>query len=131
MKVYVFVALLLVPEICFGDVKSTYDQVIEGKSCQESRTQSLDCKYKVGKDLFISIPGIGQPNTGVTFLKSDWNGDFYATFGIMHGCVIVKRGDKSRDDKSLVGPGSLIDFAFISPRNGKVYKKWEWCQERL
>lgn len=101
---------------------SIYELTIKGKTCQESSGQSIDCDYKVGKSLHISIAGLGQPDTGVTFMKSDFDGDFYATFGVMHGCVILKPGKKS------LTPGYVPTFAFISPKNGKVYKDWEECQ---
>ncbi|MEO8158290.1 MAG: hypothetical protein ABI648_10885 [Betaproteobacteria bacterium] len=101
---------------------TTYDLTVRGKSCQESSLQSVECNYSIGKSLRISIAGLGQPDTGVTFMKSDFDGDFYASVGLKHGCVIVKPGKKS-----LV-PGYLPTFAFISPKNGKVYKDWEECQ---
>jgi hypothetical protein len=88
----------------------------------------MDCRYKVGKDLEFTIAGIGQPDTGVTFVKSSFEGDFYASFGIQHGCVIVKRGQKAVTSQELSGPDSAFDFAFVSPKNGKVYRRWEESQ---
>lgn len=106
----------------------TYEIVVTGKSCTETSTQSIDCQYKVGKDLEFLISGIGQPDTGVTFMKSSFEGDFYASFGIQHNCVIVKRGLKGVTSQELSGPGSAFDFAFVSLRNGRVYRRWEECQ---
>jgi hypothetical protein len=71
----------------------------------------------VGHDLEIWVVGIGLPDTAVTFARSNFEGDFYATFGMKHLCVTIKSG------KDL-----LQGFAFISPRNGKVYKDWETCK---
>ena len=51
----------------------------------------------------------------------DVNGKYYGTFGILHGCVIVKNGMKNQDKNPL-------DIAFVSPINGKVYKDWESCK---
>jgi len=64
------------------------------------------------------------------FLKMVDNakGDFYPTYGLQHGCVIIKRGSKGVVNNELFGPGSLFDFAFVSPKNGKVYKTWQECQ---
>lgn len=107
---------------------TTYEIVVAGKSCTESSTQSIDCDYKVGSTLEFTIAGIGQPDTGVTFMKSSFDGDFYASFGIYHGCVIVKRGQKGVTSQELSGPGSAFDLAFVSPRNGKVYRRWAECQ---
>jgi hypothetical protein len=96
----------------------TYDKTLEGKSCQEDTRQQINCTYKIGEDLEIWIDGIGLPDTGVTFAKSNFQGDYYAAFGMQHLCVMVKSG------KDL-----LQGLAFISPKNGKVYKDWETCQK--
>lgn len=65
-----------------------------------------------------------MPDTGITFARADFpQGDYYAQFGLRHGCVIVKHGPDSR----LFG----LDFAFVSPINGKVYKTWEECKEGI
>ena len=101
---------------------TTYDLTVNGKTCQESSLQSIECSYKVGESLLISIPGLGAPDTAVTFMKSDFDGDFYASFGVKHGCVIVKPGKKT------LTPGYIPNYAFISPRSGKVYKDWQECQ---
>lgn len=98
--------------------------VLSEKRCEDVATQSLRCEYKIGKTLHISINGIGQPDTGVTFMKSDFDGDFYATFGVLHGCIIVKRGSRG-------GSSNALDWAFISPRNGKAYGKWQDCQSGM
>ena len=101
---------------------TTYDLTVKGKLCQDSSTQTIECSYTIGKSLHITISGLGQPDTGVAFMKSDFDGDFYATFGLGHGCVIVKPG------KNRAVPGYFPSFAFISPKNGKVYKDWKECQ---
>ena len=112
-------------------VASTYDEVLKGKQCSQiGDRQTLSCRFKVGMDLHISIDGIGQEDTGVTFMKSDFDGDYYATHGVLHGCVIVKRGPKSYSEESD-GPGSRFDYAFISPRNGKVYRSWPECKSAM
>jgi hypothetical protein len=107
---------------------STYEAVLKGKSCKlQSNGQTLSCDYKVGTDLHVSIDGIGDPDTGITIFRSDFDGDFYVTYGTLHGCLIVKRGPKSYSDK-LSEPGGMLDYAFISPRNGKVYTTWRECR---
>lgn len=50
---------------------STYELTVHGKTCRESVDQQLDCDYKLCESLHISIAGIGLPDTGVTFLKSE------------------------------------------------------------
>ncbi len=98
---------------------STFDVVIAGKKCAERDSQQLDCDYRVGNDLWVTVAGIGQDDTAVTFMKASFDGDYYATFGLMHACVIVKPGKKTQ---------ALSDFAFISPRTGKVFRSWHECQ---
>lgn len=96
--------------------ESTYDALVAGKTCQEGKNQSLSCSYKAGRSLLIEIAGIGSPDSGVAFLKSDYQGDYYAKYGVLHGCMIV---NSTKD---------LGSFAFISPRNGKIYKTWQDCK---
>jgi hypothetical protein len=100
--------------------ETAYEDTLAGKKCAEHR-QQINCEYKVGKDLEFSIDGIGMPDTGITFTRTKGlQGDYYATVGIMHGCIIIKPGAKSK----LFG----TDFAFVSPKNGKVYRTWQECQ---
>ena len=100
--------------------ESTYDEIIKGKSCKEWN-QKINCDYKIRDDFWLSLAGIGNPDTGVTFMKSDFNGNYYGTYGVMHGCVIVKTGTKNKTKNPA-------DFAFVSPKNGKVYRDWQTCQ---
>lgn len=114
--------------IAVAATPSTLDMVLKGKSCRETNSQVIECEYKVGKNLYINIAGVGQPDAQISFLRTDHEGDFYASLGIAHGCVIVKRGPKSLSkEENFSGPGSIVDFAFISPKNGKVYPTWEAC----
>ena len=124
------VILLCIPNISWA-IDSTYDEVLKGKQCAtHPDLQALSCEYKVGADLHISIDGVGQEDTGVTFVKSSADGDFYATYGILHGCFVVKRGPKSHTE-APGGPGSMSDYAFISPRSGKVYRSWSECKSAM
>ena len=108
---------------------STYDIVSSGKVCKQTPSHEFSCEYKVGNDLHFTIDGVGGEWTGITFLKSDFDGDFYAKFGLRHGCVIVRRGKKNWKSDAGDGPGSPSDYAFISPKNGKVYRDWDACKE--
>lgn len=109
----IFLALLSSLSVA-SDV-TVYEMTVKGKVCKEESNQLLSCQYKVGNDLHISLDGIGAPDTGITFIKSNSDGDFYATYGIRHGCVIVK----SRPYQG---------YSFISPKNGRIYKGWRECQ---
>lgn len=69
--------------------------------------------------MHVTIAAIGKEETAVTIFKSDWDGDYYASFGIMHQCVVIKPGATAKDK---------LDIAFISPKNGKVYSDWQSCK---
>lgn len=113
--------ILLLPITAWSD--GTYDATVAGRNCRDFH-QQLSCEYRVGKSLHFEIAGIGDPDTAVTFYKVDWDGDYYATWGLLHGCVIVKAGAKARDP-------SPVNTAFVSPLNGKVYRTWQACSQRL
>jgi hypothetical protein len=97
----------------------TFDTVVAGKKCQEDERQQLNCTYNVGKSLSIDIVGIGMPDTSVYFMKSDFNGDFYGVYGMQHGCIIIKNKNE------------IFSMAFVSPRNGKIYRTWRECKDGM
>lgn len=116
MKIIIPIIILLFSSQSVFASDSTYNAVIKGKKCYEDRNQFLSCSYKVGKTLSIDIAGIGSPNTDIVFLKSDFKGDYYGQYGTGYECIMVH----SVKDK--------LSFAFISPRNGKVYKTGQKCE---
>ena len=120
MKITILTICLLLPSISFA-ANQTYQDTVNGKSCKESSSQQIDCDYKVGKDLNISIAGIGLPDTSISFYASSYEGDYFARVGVLHGCVIVEPGESSK--RPLMG-----NHAFISPKNGKVYEDWRTCK---
>jgi len=129
MKVRILILLLMVPCSLFAE-ESTYELVLAGKSCKEQvGRQQIDCEYRIGKSLHIFIAGIGMPDTAITFMKADFDGDYYGSVGVLHGCVVVKPGKKSgTNHKDDFEPGGFGDYAFVSPKNGKVYRNWEECK---
>lgn len=127
------IALLAVgvPSVTSAQEAPTYDAVVAGMSCKQSALQGerqLDCEYKVGRGLQFTIAGVGQSDAAITVAKaSGYDSDFYFTFGVMHGCVIVKPGTSTRD--AALKAGVRPDMAFVSPKTGKVYKTWPECQK--
>ncbi|MEN6438606.1 MAG: hypothetical protein ABFD97_08485 [Syntrophobacter sp.] len=98
-----------------------------GKSCSENQSgTSVDCDFKVGQDLQFSIVGIGQPDVKVIFSNSSINGDYYASFSILEGCVVVKHGKKGVSSPQELRK-IMNDVAHISPKDANVYKTWEEC----
>lgn len=102
--------------------QSLFDITTRGASCKALSDGSHFCKYEVGKDLEFSVTSVGKEDVGISFLRSNIKGDYWARFGLMHGCIIVVQGEKTARTSS----GS--DFAFVSPRSGRVYQTWEECQ---
>ncbi len=105
----------------YAQANPTYDAVVKGLKCTQQRSGQLDCEYRVGRSLRLEIAGVGQSDAAITFYKVDFDGDFYATVGVLHGCVVVKPAHHP--------PGQFSQFAFISPKDGKVYLDWETCSE--
>ena len=99
---------------------STFDAVVAGTRCEQNPMGSLECNYRVGKALKFGVVGVGDADAAITFYAVSFDGDYYASVGVAHGCVIVKPG-KVTD----LGAG----FAFVSPRNGKVYHDWQSCKQ--
>ncbi len=103
--------------------QTTYAATTRGASCRQNMEGSRLCTYRVGESLEISIAAVGEPDTGISFLRSDIRGDFYARFGVRHGCIIVAAGE-SAPAEARQPPD---DLAFISPRTGLVYRTWQEC----
>ena len=110
--------LLCITQISIAE-NSTYKAIVSGKECKESHNQSISCAYKIDDSLLIEIAGIGSPDTGIAFLKSDYNGKYYGKYGLLHGCIIINSTE------------NYTAFAFISPKNGKVYHTWQECAKGM
>lgn len=101
--------------------QSLFDITTRGTSCKAISDGSLFCRYEVGKDLEFSVTSVGTEDAGISFLRSNIKGDYWARFGVMHGCIIVLQGEKAARTASG-------EVAFVSPKNGRVYQTWEDCQ---
>ena len=108
--------LLLISQACSAEAPSTYELLLRAKACSNSSNQ-INCKYQLGKSFSMEIAGVGQNDTSINFFKSDFDGEFYGKVGVLHGCAIVARSNL------------ISDMAFVSPKNGKVYKTWPECAE--
>lgn len=124
----IWASLLVVLAGCgqASGAQSTYEVVVAGMRCEQSGTGSMECMYSVGRDLRFRIAGVGETEAGIYFERSLKDGDFYASFGVQHGCVTIWPGHGDRR-----GPRDLsaaqVDLAFVSPQNGKVYRGWQDC----
>lgn len=98
----------------------TYDAVVEGMTCRQRQSGRLDCSYRVGDAVRFAIIGVGQDDAVVNFVKVDSAAGYVAGFAALHGCVIVKRATAG---------DSLAPLAFVSPRDGRVYRVWQLCRQ--
>jgi hypothetical protein len=98
----------------------TYDAVVKGMSCKQRQTGEMDCEYQVGQSLRFGISGVSQPDAAVMFYKVDAADEYYAGVIALHGCVVIRPARSA-------GADSVARFAFVSPRDGKVYRDWQSC----
>ena len=106
-----------------ANAQSLFNIAVSGTDCRAISDGSLFCKYEIGKDLEFSITSVGDFDTGISFLRSKFDGDYFARFGVMHGCIIVARGVTAPQSASPAD-----DFVFVSPKTGKIYKSWQECR---
>ena len=119
----ILVLSLLIPLTSWAE-DTIFLRTLAGKQCSQSLNQHIECAYTIGNDLKFVIGPIGDDHNSVTFLRSSFSGDYYASFGMLHGCVIVKAGRKTIEANKR----ALGQYAFISPRTGKVYNDWVECK---
>ncbi len=107
---------------------STAPVVANGMTCvQHPRTggPEIECKYRVGRDLELTIVGVGEPDASIWFERSSgYDGDYIAGFSFESRCVVVQPGAAAA---KLRGPTAMADVAFISPRSGKVFSDADEC----
>ena len=115
------VALLVILTVDSALAQSVFEAAVRGTACRQSAKGSLNCIYAVGRDLEFSITAAGEADAGISFLRSSIKGDYYARFGVLHGCIIVAQGEAT----TQLAP---IDYAYVSPKTGRVYKSWQECQ---
>jgi hypothetical protein len=114
---YIYFVLLIIA-LPSSAATNTFDKLVKGKTCNTSSSQKIDCDYKISDSFWIQIIGVGEDDVGVAIMKSDYKGEYFAKVGRMHNCVIVNTGLKAK---------GILDYAFISPKTGKIYKSVEGC----
>ena len=102
--------------------RQTYDVVVSGMECRQNLQGDMECNYHVGRSLHFGIAGVGQKDPSIYFYEASMKGDYFALFGLSHGCVVVKPGPALPQNQK-------DDLAFVSPKNGRVYQTWERCGE--
>jgi hypothetical protein len=88
----------------------------------------MECDYVVGHSLHFVIAGIGEEDATISFMSSSFEGDYYG--GVTsHGCVIVHKGGLNSPSDVVERLNRFADLAFVSPRDGKVYRNALDCAE--
>lgn len=113
-----------------AQLQPTYDAVVRGMSCRQSPATAggsqRDCEYQVGDGLAFVIVGVGRADAAITVTKaSGYDTDYYLSFGMRHGCVVVNPGAKAT--RAALRSGVRPDIAFVSPKTGKVYTTSRAC----
>lgn len=109
-----------------GDRAGTFEIVKDTASCQVmGRDGATRCDYRAGRSLHISIAGVGEDTVDITFMRSNADGAFYASFVPRYGCVLVERNRTVSRGPKYRNP--FLDRAFISPVTGAVYPEWKAC----
>lgn len=106
------------------EAQTAFEATIKGARCTQNSQGTRLCRFDVGADLIVSITAVGEPDAGISFLRSNIEGDFFARTAMQHHCVIVSAGVKAPTAAKV--PGG--DLAFISPRTGRVYRTWQECE---
>ncbi|WP_157573289.1 hypothetical protein [Novosphingobium sp. AAP83] len=102
----------------FVDDRTLLSILNSSKKCENSE-RGRECNYQVGDFFKVSIADVGSKSAGIHFEKSNSDMPINASFGILHGCVIVNRVDNK----------AMTEWVFISPKNGNVYNDWRECGE--
>ena len=102
-----------------------YSLVTNGMRCNQggastSAETQMVCEYSVGDGLQFRIVAVGAPDAGIEFEKVLPNSPFRAAVSLRHSCVIVEPTSDNNTSR-------LPQFAFVSPRTGKVYHTWQDC----
>ena len=102
-----------------------YSLVTNGMRCNQGGTGTsadtqMVCEYSVGDGLQFRILAVGAADAGIEFEKVLPSSPYRAAMSLKHGCVIVERQSSSNT-------ASAPQFAFVSPRTGKVYHTWQDC----
>jgi len=101
-----------------------YEAARRGARCDLEADGSLSCRYAVGRDLAFELRRVGEPEVALRLLRSGEDGDYRADAEMMSRCVFVRHGARGRQ-----AGGSDFDYAFVSGRNGFVYRHLRDCRQ--
>ena len=94
---------------------STYDEVLAGMRTFKNAAGELEADFHVGQSLHFGIVRPGKPDLSIYFYSASFEGDYFAVVNISDECVVVRPGQSATLAKR-------VDLAFVSIRDGKVYR---------
>lgn len=101
-----------------------YEATRRGARCNLEVDGSLACRYTVGRDLEFELRRVGEPGVALRLLRSSEAGDYRADGQMMAHCVFVRHGADGHN-----AGGADFSYAFVSGRNGFVYRQLRDCRE--
>ena len=104
-------------------VEPPYDAVTRGARCDLEADGSLACRYRAGRDLDFELRRVGERKVELRLIRSSEAGDYRADVEMMERCVFVRHGARGREQG-----GSEFSYAFVSGRNGFVYRSLRDCR---
>jgi len=97
--------------------------VKRGVDCNLRPDGSLACRYRAGRDLEFELRDVGEPGVTLRLIRSSEAGDYRADRDMMSRCVFVRHGARGRE-----AGGSEFTYAFVSGKNGFVYRSLRDCR---
>jgi len=115
--------LLLLAAAPAAAIETPFDAVSRGARCDLEPSGALACRYRVGKDLEFELRDVTKRVASLRVLRSSESGDYLADKAMTSNCVLVRHGRRGME----LG-GSEFAFAFVSGRNGFVYRSLRDCR---
>ena len=114
---------LLASAAAAAAIEPPYEAVRRGADCNLRSDGSLACRYRAGRDLEFELRRVGEPGVALRLLRSSEAGDYHADREMLGHCVFARHGTRGRERG-----GSEFVFAFVSGRNGFVYRSLRDCR---
>lgn len=114
---------LLASAAATAALEPPYDAVRRGADCNLQPDGSLACRYRAGRDLEFELRRVGEPGVELRLIRSSEAGDYRADREMMSRCVFVRHGERGH-----AAGGAEFDYAFVSGRNGFVYRSLRECR---
>lgn len=104
-------------------IETPYDAARRGARCGLESDGSLTCRYRLGEGLEFTLTHVAQDGARLLWPRPASAGDYEAG-PMADGCVPVRYGALG-----LARGGSRFEHAFVSARNGFVYRSLRECRQ--